>query len=178
MPELIEMKPKSVILLLLVPAMAVAVVACRPAPGPIQQELPEATVDFDPTAKPTQLIPPEATAGLDPTQMELTEIAEFGPTSGPLIFAPDSLPAARVGVMYEAKISILGNVTPVDSFSLSAGTLPSGLELVPLEGEDAALIRGIPASVETLTFTVSVTCFGTQVSGQSGNKEYDLRVEN
>ncbi len=116
------------------------------------------------------------TAGITPTpQPEATE--DFGPTPGPLTFAPDILPAARAGVMYEAEIRITENVTPVGEFSVSKGTLPAGLELVFVEGEDAAIISGIPEGAGVSTFAVSVWCFGTQVSGQSGDKEYTLIVE-
>ena len=116
------------------------------------------------------------TAGITPTpQPEPTE--DFGPIPGPLTFAPDILPTARVGVMYEAEIRITENVTPVGDFSVSHGSLPAGLELVFVEGEDAAIISGIPEGPGVSTFAVSVWCFGTQVSGQSGDKEYTLIVE-
>jgi hypothetical protein len=116
------------------------------------------------------------TAGITPTpQPEPTE--DFGPAPGPLTFAPDTLPTARAGEMYEATIRITGNVTPVGDFSVSNGSLPAGLELVFVEGEDAAIISGIPEGAGVSTFAVSVWCFGTQVSGQSGDKEYTLIVE-
>jgi hypothetical protein len=65
----------------------------------------------------------------------------------------------------------------VGDFSVSRGSLPAGLELVFVEGEDAAIISGIPEGAGVSTFAVSVWCFGTQVSGQSGDKEYTLIVE-
>jgi len=116
-------------------------------------------------------------AGLGPaSQPEPTE--DFGPTPGPLTFVPDTLPPARAGEAYTAEIRITGNVTPAGDIYISSGTLPSGLELEFVDGEDAAIIRGIPVAAERSSFTVSVWCFGTQVSGQTGDKEYSLRVEN
>jgi hypothetical protein len=158
------MNAKTVVVLVLVPWMTVAAGSCRSGPAPIQAETPEATAESSPTS--------------GPIQTELTEIAEdFGPTPGALTFAPDILPTARVGEMYEAGLRITENVTPVGEFSISEGTLPPGLELEFVEGEDAALIRGIPEEPGSSSFTVSVWCFGTQVSGQTGEKEYTLVVE-
>jgi hypothetical protein len=101
----------------------------------------------------------------------------FGPTGGPLKFEPDSLPVAQAGVMYKAEIHITGNNTPVGDFSISEGALPAGLALVFQDGEDAAIISGIPEETGTFVFTVSVWCFGTQVSGQTGEQEYSVVVE-
>jgi hypothetical protein len=101
----------------------------------------------------------------------------FGPTGGPLNFEPEFLHAAQESVKYEEKVLVTGNNTPVGDFFLSEGALPPGLELVFLDGEDAALISGIPEETGTFVFTVSVWCFGTQVSGQAGEKEYRLVVE-
>jgi hypothetical protein len=100
----------------------------------------------------------------------------FGPTGGPLKFMPDALPEAQVGSAYEAKIVISLNNTPVGDFSISEGSLPEGLEFTFLEGEDAATLVGTPTESGTFTFTVSAWCFGTQVSGQTGEKTYSLTV--
>ena len=118
-------------------------------------------------------------ADFSPTPgLRVADFAEdFGPTPGPLTFAPDTLPTARVGEMYEARIRITENVTPVGEFSVSKGSLPAGLELVFVEGKIAAMISGIPEGAGVSTFAISVWCFGTQVSGQSGDKEYTLIVE-
>ena len=176
------MKARTVIILALVPWMTVAAVSCRSGPGPMQAETPEATADFGLTPGPVQTELTGISEGFSPTpgpsQTESSEFAEdFGPTPGPLTFAPDILPTARVGEMYEARIRITENVTPVGEFSVSKGTLPAGLELVFLEGDDAAIISGMPEGAGASTFAVSVWCFGTQVSGQSGDKEYTLIVE-
>jgi len=102
----------------------------------------------------------------------------FGPTSGPLAFEPASLslPEAKAGAAYETRIQITQNTTPVGDISISNGALPAGLEFEFIDGEDAALIHGTPQEAGTFTFTISVWCFGTQVSGQSGEKDYELKV--
>lgn len=96
----------------------------------------------------------------------------------PLAFEPDSLPAAQVGEAYEAEMHITENRTPVGDFSISKGALPTGLELVKVEGvENTARISGIPEQAGTFTFTVHVWCYGTNVPGEEGDKEYSIVVE-
>lgn len=111
-----------------------------------------------------------------PQPTESPDDLDFGPTGGPLKFTPDTLPEAQAGSAYEAKIVISLNNTPVGDFSISEGTLPEGLEFTFLEGEDAATITGTPTESGTFSFTVSAWCFGTQVSGQTGDKSYSLIV--
>jgi hypothetical protein len=96
---------------------------------------------------------------------------------GPLKFEPDSLPASKINVAYETEIHILQNETPVGEFSISKGALPAGMELVRVAGKDTAKIKGIPEEAGVFTFTVSVWCYGTNVSGQGGAKEYSIVVE-
>jgi hypothetical protein len=96
--------------------------------------------------------------------------------SGPLKFEPDTLPSTQVGVRYEAEIHITQNSTPAGDISISNGVLPAGLKFVKVEGEDIAKISGIPEETGTFTFTVSAWCYGTMVSGQSGEKEYMIVV--
>jgi len=113
-----------------------------------------------------------------PEPPEPPEEPFFGPTAGGLKFEPESLPEAKIGEPYQAEIDITQNVTPVGDIYLSKGVLPAGLELVLLDGQDAAIISGISEETGTFTFTLSAWCFGTQVSGQTGEKEYSLVVEN
>jgi len=91
-------------------------------------------------------------------------------------FSPDSLPAAQVGTPYEARIQISLNNTPVGDFFISEGSLPEGMKFTFLDGEDAATITGAPTESGEFKFTVTVWCFGTQVSGQTGEMTYTLTV--
>lgn len=95
---------------------------------------------------------------------------------GPLKFSPDALPEAQVGIAYETRISISQNVTPAGEFSLSEGTLPKGLALEKVEGEDAVRIFGTPQEAGTFKFRVFVWCYGTNVNGQTGERDYSIVV--
>ena len=101
----------------------------------------------------------------------------FTPSTISLKIEPDSLPNAQTGVEYEVEIRVSDYVTPVDGMSISSGTLPAGLELVFVDGEDGAKISGVPEETGTFTFTVSVWCKATMVTGQSAEKEYAIVVE-
>ncbi len=101
----------------------------------------------------------------------------FTPPRGPLKFDPAVLPDAQVGVPYEAKVSISDYATPAGDFSISEGTLPGGLTLEKIEGESAARISGTPQEAGSFTFRIFVWCYGTNVSGQVGEKEYTLTVQ-
>ena len=93
-----------------------------------------------------------------------------------IVFNPDKLPDAQVGVPYEVTISISQNRTPAGDISLSEGMLPPGLELVYVKAEDTAKITGTPTEAGTFTFTISVWCFGTNEAGQTGEKQYTIVV--
>jgi hypothetical protein len=99
------------------------------------------------------------------------------PISRPeLSFMPDKMPDARVGVAYKVEIVVSGNATPVGDYSIPDGALPPGLELVMDEQYHTARIEGTPTQAGIYTFTVSVWCYGTNVSGQTGEKQYTLVV--
>lgn len=102
----------------------------------------------------------------------------FPPVTTPLKFEPDSLPAAQVGAAYDVQIQVSDNVTPISDVGILDGALPEGIELV-LEDqqEDSMRMSGTPTQSGTFTFTVFVSCFGTMVSGQSGQKEYTIIVK-
>ena len=102
----------------------------------------------------------------------------FTPARGPLKFQPAELPPAQVGVPYEAKVTISDNATPAGQFSISEGMLPKGLALEKVEGEqNTAHIFGTPEETGTYTFRIFVWCYGTNVSGQTGEKQYSLVVK-
>ncbi len=96
--------------------------------------------------------------------------------AGPLTIEPASLPDAQKGVMYDAEIHITQNVTPVDDISIKDGTLPAGLELVFIDGENTAKISGVPEETGTFSFTVQVWCKGTMIPGQDLEKDYQIVV--
>ena len=100
----------------------------------------------------------------------------FEPVTTPLLITPESLPDGQVGVSYEVKLQITQNVTPVGDMMIPDGELPAGLEFVFLDGEDAAQIIGVPQDAGVFEFTVYVWCYGTQVSGQTLEKKYQMIV--
>jgi len=69
-----------------------------------------------------------------------------------LLRVTSSLPPVRVGAPIYIRLGASGG-TPPFSWSLSSGTLPSGLSLDPSTGE----ITGTPTMAETQSFTVQVT---------------------
>jgi hypothetical protein len=101
----------------------------------------------------------------------------FEPVTTSLLITPESLPEAQVGVMYEVKIQITQNVTPVGDMIIQDGKLSAGLEFVFLDGEDATQIIGVPKDAGVFEFTVYVWCYGTQVSGQTLEKKYQIVVK-
>ena len=101
----------------------------------------------------------------------------FTPSTTLLKIEPDSLPNAQTGVEYEVEIHVRDNVTPLNSVFISSGTLPAGLELIFVDGEDVAKISGTPEETGTFTFTVFVSCKGTMVSGQTLEKDFQIVVK-
>ena len=94
-----------------------------------------------------------------------------------LEFVPDVLPAGTVGAAYEARIVVERTETPVGGASLGGGALPNGLALELLPGQiDTIRISGTPTQPGAFEFTVSVWCFGTNVSGQTGEQRYTITV--
>jgi hypothetical protein len=93
-----------------------------------------------------------------------------------LQFKPDTLPQIRVSQPYLVDILVAGNVTPVGDYSVSDGALPPGLTLVMDQNLRVGRISGIPTQSGTYKFTVSVWCLGTNVNGQTGDKQYTLVV--
>ena len=109
--------------------------------------------------------------------MLLLSVVACSPAPGPLTFDPAALPAASRGVAYDARINVLGNVTPVGGYTITFGALPAGLSIARVAGADAeAHIFGTPTTAEKVTFTVSAWCYGTNVSGQSGSTQYSITV--
>jgi hypothetical protein len=99
-------------------------------------------------------------------------------TSRPrLAFTPTELPPAQRGKPYRVQITITGQQTPVGQVFLEQGELPPGLTLHHQETNDTAEIRGMPEVAGTFKVTIGAWCFGTNVSGQTGQHTYTLTVE-
>jgi hypothetical protein len=98
-------------------------------------------------------------------------------TSPPLAFSPPELPEAQVGQPYEATITVSGNHTPVFLISVDSEELPPGLTLHYEDNASTAEIKGVPEKAGEFEFTVRAYCYGTNVSGQTGERRYRLLVK-
>lgn len=78
-----------------------------------------------------------------------------------LVLSPPTLPHGDVGVSYLQTISVSGGTAPY-TFSVTAGSLPSGLTLNPTTG----VISGTPTQVETTNFTITAVDAVTCAKGQ------------
>jgi hypothetical protein len=94
-----------------------------------------------------------------------------------LVFAPTELPPAQRGKPYHVQITITGQQTPVGQIFIEQGELPPGLTLHHEETDNTAQIRGTPQVTGTFKVTIEAWCFGTNVSGQTGQHTYTLTVE-
>ena len=85
-----------------------------------------------------------------------TEATSLTVVSGPaLAFAPP--PSGEVGVAYSDPLTVTGGTGPF-AWSVSAGSLPSGLTLSPSTGA----LSGTPSAAGSYSFTVKVTDAGGQ----------------
>jgi hypothetical protein len=91
-------------------------------------------------------------------------------------FTPNAMPNAKVGVYYYVIIKITNNKTPAGEFSILQGSFPKGLQLQTLTGQDAVLISGTPQEPGAFHFILSVWCYGTNHTGQTGTKDYVIPV--
>jgi hypothetical protein len=98
-------------------------------------------------------------------------------TGTPLAFSPTELPEAQVGQPYEVTIAISGNHTPVFIISVDSEELPPGLTLHYEDNASTAEIKGVPEKAGEFDFTVRASCYGTNVSGQTGERHYRLLVK-
>jgi hypothetical protein len=94
----------------------------------------------------------------------------------PLVFSPDTLPAAQVGQAYAVAISVSGNDTPVASMQVEGGVLPAGVVLAHQSAMSEGQLAGTPTEAGTFAFTIRAACFGTNHPGQEGSKVYVLVV--
>jgi hypothetical protein len=112
------------------------------------------------------------------TAIALTALVGCDTPSRPALeFSPTVLPDARVGSAYAATIVVSQAVTPVGGASVQDGALPEGLDMaLAKEPANTIQISGKPKVAGTFTFTVSVWCYGTNVSGQMATQQYVLVV--
>jgi len=105
--------------------------------------------------------------------------AVLGCTPRPALqFSPATLPDAQVGSSYAATITVSQAVTPVFSAGVDDGALPAGLDLaLAKEPANTIQISGTPTVSGTFSFTISVWCYGTNVSGQTATQGYTLVVK-
>ncbi len=111
--------------------------------------------------------------------LALTVMAGCDTPSRPALqFAPATVPDAKAGAPYTADITVSQTSTPVGGASVQDGALPSGVDLaLAKDPPNTVRISGTPKTAGTYTFTVSVWCFGTNVSGQTGTQQYTLTVK-
>jgi hypothetical protein len=96
--------------------------------------------------------------------------------SDELTFSPDALPEAQVGQPYSAVIGLSDQRTAAFSMGAPASSLPPGLTGTFDQDKQTFTISGTPTQAGTYPLTISAMCYGTNVSGQSGEKEYILVV--
>lgn len=87
-----------------------------------------------------------------------------------VLVAPSSLSGATVGNSYSETISASGGLAPY-SYSITAGTLPSGLSFSP-----AGAISGTPTAGGTFNLTITATDNSSAPGPFSGNQSYSLVV--
>jgi hypothetical protein len=109
--------------------------------------------------------------------LALTAVIGCTPRSA-LQFSPATLPDAQIGSSYVATITVTQAATPVGGASVQDGALPAGLDVaLAKEPIDTIQISGTPTVAGTFSFTISVWCYGTQVSGQTATQVYTLVVK-
>jgi hypothetical protein len=107
---------------------------------------------------------------------EPTPDYQFEPVYDELVFSPDELPEGQVGEDYSAVITLSGQRTPAFDMGAPEWDLPEGLTGTFDEAEQTYTIEGTPLEAGTFELTVSAVCYGTQVSGQTGEMEYTLII--
>jgi len=94
-----------------------------------------------------------------------------------LQFSPDTLPDGQVGQAYKVVISLSNQRTPAFNMGGSQDRLPPGLKGAFDQEKQTYTLAGTPTQAGTFPLTVSALCYGTNVAGQSGEKEYRLVIK-
>ena len=92
-----------------------------------------------------------------------------------LTFLPATLPAATVGVAYSQQVTAPNSSTPMYALELT-GALPEGITYSYDKDNEFGIIAGTPTEAGSFPISLSGSCFGTQVSGQTGTISYTLTV--
>jgi hypothetical protein len=92
--------------------------------------------------------------------------------AAPITFTTTTLAYAEEGVLYSAFIFVSGGVSPY-SYSLTSGTLPSGLTLNPING----LISGTPSDGSAGTYNIIITVTDSSIPSLSAQQAYNLIVQ-
>jgi len=92
-----------------------------------------------------------------------TAASAYGGTA-PIVVTPATLPNGTVGVGYNQTVSATGGAGTY-TWSVSLGTLPTGLGLAPPASGPSVQVSGIPTAAGTFTFTIlAMDRFGGQGS--------------
>ena len=101
--------------------------------------------------------------------MTATEPLSITVNPAPLAVTTTSLPGATVGGSYRQTLAASGGIAPY-TWSVSSGSLPTGLSLNPSTG----VISGTPAVLGTSTFTVTVT--DAQTPAMTASQQLSITV--
>jgi hypothetical protein len=104
-------------------------------------------------------------------------LGNISSNSGALQFSPDTLPDGQVGQAYKVVISLSNQRTPAFNLGAKKESLPAGLAGTFDQGKQTYTIEGTPIQAGVFPLTISALCYGTNVSGQSGEKEYRLVIK-
>ena len=97
-------------------------------------------------------------------------------TSVELQFSPDTLPEGHVGKPYAAVITLSNQRTPAFEIGVPEDSLPPGLTGEFDQDKQTYTLSGTPTQPGTYSLKISAICYGTNKSGQSGEKEYQLVI--
>ena len=97
--------------------------------------------------------------------------------SDTLQFSPDTLPDGQVGQAYKVVISLSNQRTPAFNMGAGIDRLPAGLKGTFDQAKQTYTLEGTPTQAGTFPLSISALCYGTNVSGQSGEKEYRLVIK-